>query len=834
MSKILINEFYRGGVLTGTGTGDEFIELLLVEDLTAAQLNTFFVGDSTAAKASKFAAYDFTNMDAIAPIFRAGTIIAVGGTVRFAQDTSYNPSSGDWNIFLTPGGAFLPNANVGNDGNLAADDIAWVDTTNTGATISADGFAVDIGTATGPFTAAINVNFGTSTNNRGYRLNTDLVGATTTANWTTGVASGSTTPGLPNGGANTTYIDSLRNIPTTPTVNLSVSSNVGSEANSTVIIVTAIASSPVLGNQTVTVEVTGAGITAGDYSFPSGNVITIPSGQTTGAIAFVVTNDVLFENDEIATLTLSHPSAGLTLGSSISQSLTISSDDLLLPDLDPAIITPGPLTVGVPFHYTLDVQNNGSAAANGVTLTFTLPANVTYNTFTISGGGFNAPTLSGSTLTFTGGNLAAGSFAQISVNVTPTQAGTLGGTTLVVDPGNTISESNELNNAISTQTFTVNPAPGVTIAPSGGSTVVAEGGAIDTYTIVLNSAPTANVTITPVADAQTAVSFAGPVIFTPGNWSTPQTVTVTAIDDTAIEGTHSSTIAHLASSSDSRYNGMAIAAMTAIVTDNDGSSPVSPRPDPDFNGDGNADILWANVFTGDVATWTMNGTTVGGYANLAVIAPASGWMVVAAADFSRDGKTDLLLRNYATGDVGLWTMNGTIPTGFVSLGIVGLTSGWDVVGVGDLNGNGHQDILWRNFMTGDMGYWSMSGTTAIAYQALPALAPDSGWEVGGVGDLTNDGMADLLLRNYTTGANGLWQMGTAGVVGYTEILAVAPGNGWEVASVSDFTKDGNADLLWWNSFSGQSLFWSMQGTAVRGSLELQPAIAPSSGWYIVG
>ncbi|WP_157943296.1 hypothetical protein [Nostoc sp. CENA543] len=45
MAKIIINEFYRSGTLT---TGDEVIELLLLGDLTAAQLESFFVGDSTA------------------------------------------------------------------------------------------------------------------------------------------------------------------------------------------------------------------------------------------------------------------------------------------------------------------------------------------------------------------------------------------------------------------------------------------------------------------------------------------------------------------------------------------------------------------------------------------------------------------------------------------------------------------------------------------------------------------------------------------------------------------------------------------------------------------
>ena len=206
MPKVIVNEFFRGGTLT---TGDEFIELLLVEDVTAAQLNTFFVGDSTSSKMGKSSAYDFTNMNSIAPTFRAGTIITIGGTAAVTQDTSYNPASGDWNILLNAGGSFLPNANS-NTGDIAGDDIVWVDTSNIGATISADGFAVDIGTANGVFTNAANVNFGSNSNNTGFALNSDLAGATNTANWTTGLASSATTLGQANGGANTNYINSLR------------------------------------------------------------------------------------------------------------------------------------------------------------------------------------------------------------------------------------------------------------------------------------------------------------------------------------------------------------------------------------------------------------------------------------------------------------------------------------------------------------------------------------------------------------------------------------------------------------------------------------------------
>lgn len=211
MSKVIINEFYRGNNLTA---GDEFIELLLVEDLTAAELGTYFVGDSTNVKTGKYSAFDFTGMEAIAPLFRAGTIIAVGGTGRLTQDTSYDPANGDWDVILNLGGVFLPNVGL-TPSDIAGDDIVWVDTTSTGDTISADGFAIDIGTATGAFSGAVNVDFGVSTNNRGYALASNLAGASNTANWTTGLLTAAMTPGQPNGGTNTTYIESLRTPPAT-------------------------------------------------------------------------------------------------------------------------------------------------------------------------------------------------------------------------------------------------------------------------------------------------------------------------------------------------------------------------------------------------------------------------------------------------------------------------------------------------------------------------------------------------------------------------------------------------------------------------------------------
>lgn len=116
--------------------------------------------------------------------------------------------------------------------------------------------------------------------------------------------------------------------------------------------------------------------------------------------------------------------------------------------------------------------------------------------------------------------------------------------------------------------------PGVSLTESSGSTTVSEGAASDSYTVVLTSAPTSSVTVAVAFDTtQLTVngSSTSPVnlTFTTGDWFTAQTVTVAAVDDTNIEGSHSSTLTHTVTSSDAGYDGLTVSDLTAAIVDDD-------------------------------------------------------------------------------------------------------------------------------------------------------------------------------------------------------------------------------------------------------------------------
>jgi hypothetical protein len=115
-----------------------------------------------------------------------------------------------------------------------------------------------------------------------------------------------------------------------------------------------------------------------------------------------------------------------------------------------------------------------------------------------------------------------------------------------------------------------NDVSGVTVDPINGL-VVSEFQDSDTFTIVLDTAPTANVTI-PLSSSDITEGTVLPasVTFTPSNWNTPQTITVTGVNDALADGNIIFTIiTGAAQSSDPAYSGIAVPDVEVTNVDND-------------------------------------------------------------------------------------------------------------------------------------------------------------------------------------------------------------------------------------------------------------------------
>ena len=122
-----------------------------------------------------------------------------------------------------------------------------------------------------------------------------------------------------------------------------------------------------------------------------------------------------------------------------------------------------------------------------------------------------------------------------------------------------------------TGTITDNDTAGVTLSKST-LTVTEQDTTGDTYTVVLDSQPSADVVVTVAGHAGTDVTVNPTTLtFTSTTWNTPQPVTVTAANDAdTVNDTVSLT--HSAASSDANYSGTTIPGVTVTVSDNDGSN----------------------------------------------------------------------------------------------------------------------------------------------------------------------------------------------------------------------------------------------------------------------
>ena len=258
------------------------------------------------------------------------------------------------------------------------------------------------------------------------------------------------------------------------------------------------------------------------------------------------------------------------------------------------------------------------------------------------------------------------------------------------------------------------------------------------------------------------------------------------------------------------------------------STPAAAAPavrySQDWTGDGHPDVVVADSAG---RLWAYRGTGSGGFSGRLQV--GTGWSgydsIAVVGDLDGDGHADLVARHRTTGDLFLYPGDGT-----------GLTrparrigGGWgvfsQVLAVGDWTSDGAPDLL--ALRRSDMTLWLYPGDGHGGFGTARQIG--SGWQtrtaLTAVGDLNGDGHNDVVARDVRTGALWLYRgSGTGGFAGYEQI-----GTGWNALTAfvgpGDWDGDGRSDLLA-RTASGDLLLYRGNGAGRLTS----PAVRTGTGW----
>jgi hypothetical protein len=242
--------------------------------------------------------------------------------------------------------------------------------------------------------------------------------------------------------------------------------------------------------------------------------------------------------------------------------------------------------------------------------------------------------------------------------------------------------------------------------------------------------------------------------------------------------------------------------------------------------DGRADIIWRRSTDGATYLWGLNGTMAQSFNDLGVIGLE--WTLVGTANFfGLDGfggyRSDILWRRN-DGTIYIWQMNGGAIASQAVIGNPGVE--WTVAEVGDMNGDGKDDIVFRRNSDGAMYIWFMNGlsiSSAVPFTPVSATT----WPVVRMGDFNGDGKSDFVWRDIT-GDTWIWFMNGATITGAQQVGN--PGVAWNIHAIGDFNGDGKSDLVWRHT-DGSIYLWLMNGATVTQYL---PIGNPGGTWGIVG
>src|SRR5262249_42123977 len=136
-------------------------------------------------------------------------------------------------------------------------------------------------------------------------------------------------------------------------------------------------------------------------------------------------------------------------------------------------------------------------------------------------------------------------------------------------------------------------------------------------------------------------------------------------------------------------------------------------------GDHQADILFRNIGTGEIAEWQIANNQLAPPPAVGA-SPSTNYHVAGTADFDGNGPNDILFPNN-NAHLGMGLLNPPGQPRLPPQAVGTVAAIYHVDGTADLNGDGRSDIIFRD-PDGNVVEWLMNGASAQTIQGLGAIA----------------------------------------------------------------------------------------------------------------
>jgi len=267
----------------------------------------------------------------------------------------------------------------------------------------------------------------------------------------------------------------------------------------------------------------------------------------------------------------------------------------------------------------------------------------------------------------------------------------------------------------------------------------------------------------------------------------------------------------------------------------------SPPPPPYVFGSGpGPDVIWEEPKIGWAQVWYLAcvpNSPCFPPAGAANLTQANPWNIVGIGDFNGDGKPDVVWQDPVSGAVQVWYLGGAAGTTVMSAANITTKNPWKVVSIADFNQDGHPDLVWQDPVSGWVQIWYLGGSQGTTLLGAANLTLKNPWHVVGTGDFNNDGFPDVLWQDPASGTVQIWYMGgtTPGAQGNALQFAVNLTGGMttKVVAIADFNNDGHPDVIFQNSTTGAATIYYYNG-ALGTTPNGTSVLSTGNPWYIAG